>query len=188
MHSLSQPCPLRQHLLRPSGAARGLASAEAAGGAWELRRCGPPVEQPPPRSSPTGSYSEMSLRAAAGPSPSPPRPTLATSFPRPPQARPRRDPPAAGGPDPPRCVPPPQGEKQSRRKRAATRRLGSLGSCFVFNTGAVFTQERGSRLGIQPGITSLSGIPGHRPHLQQSCAGESGVKDEFRLDPPLLGC
>lgn len=66
----------------PVGAARGSASAEAAGAAREVRRCGPAVEQPPPRSSPPGSYSEMSLRAADGPSPSPPRPTLATSPPR----------------------------------------------------------------------------------------------------------
>lgn len=45
-HSGSTSCPRR------SGAARGLASAQAAGGAWELRGCGPAVEQLPPRSSP----------------------------------------------------------------------------------------------------------------------------------------
>lgn len=167
---------------RRVGPRRGRQGERGSGGG----RAGPRVGQPPPRSSSPRSYSERSLPAADSPI-APPPPLPASRRPGP-AVTPGRGSsrPAPSHPAPSRPGPP--GERRGRRNHAATGGLGSRGSCFFFKHGAGCTRERGSRSGRRPrgALTSLSGKPGRRPHLQRSCTGEREAKEEFRLDRPLL--
>lgn len=138
-------------------------SAEAAEG-WE-GGAGRPWGIPPPRSSPPRSYSETSLRATDGPSPSlppPPAPAHRGRLLSPPPA-PRRPGPAVTPPPPP-PTPPPPGPREGPVRREAKQKkrrcdgAGGVGVsarsglvCFV-NAGPFAPGSDGpSRPGIHPG-------------------------------------